>query len=217
MFMVNSLIGFAAGGRDAPIVVSIGADEAAATSFSLDPSSLGAAIGDIMVVMAAWEASGDAISPPAGWTEHVDQTSAESAKRVSLHSIVFASVPGSISWTAGATANVAYSWCIVRGASSVESASYTDGSTAVSVGADTISTTMSGSRIAAVLGVACDGSTETNETATLSNVSSVANGGTGHTAGLYSIAGFTTASITSTYTTTQFQRATCGNFLTYLQ
>lgn len=214
----NRFTGFGAKKRDIA-VISSGASAAAALNFTLNPTTLGAAVGDVMVVMAAWESNTDAVNPPAGWTENVDQAAVESNRRVTIHTIAFSSsVPGDQTFaTAGATTGVAYSWCIVRNVTSVESVAYADGDTTGSVGADSFVVTLSGTRLAAVVGMCADGGgAETGETATLSNVTDVVSSGNA-AAGYYAVVGFTVAGVTVGYTTTQFQRAVCGNYIAYLQ
>lgn len=197
-------------------VVSIGATAVNATSFTLNPTTLGAAVGDIMVVFAAWETDTQAITPPASWTENIDQDATESTRRVSIHTIKFAgSVPGDQTWSYAGSAGVAYCWCIIRGATSVGTASYSDGNTNSTVGTDSISVTLSGA-VCAIIGMVADGvGTETGETATFSE--SVQQANSGNTlAGRYSLIGFTQSDGTKSYTTTQFNRDNCGNYLVYV-
>jgi hypothetical protein len=203
-------------------LISLGVDEAAATSFTLNPTTLGAAVGDIMVVAAAWETGTQEITPPGSptWTESVDQESTEGggSRRVSLHTIKFAgSVPADQTFSYAGSNGVAYAWCILRGAASVESVSYSDGDTSASVGADSITVSLTGDRIAAFVAACADGGVETGETAAFSGVDQEVNSSFGHLAGRYALAGYVESSVTASYTTTQIPRAGIGNYLVYFQ
>ena len=126
-------------------------------------------------------------------------------------------MPGNQTFSYLGTNGVAYAWCIVRGATSVESASYTDGNSNAAVGTDSIVVSLTGARIAAIVASCADGVSETGETASLSNLDQQTSSGSGHAAGRYAMIGFTKSSVTSSYTTTQLELGLLGNYIVYLQ
>ena len=102
-------------------VIAIGGAASATTSFTLNPTSLGAADGDFMLVSSVWESS-NVITTPSGWTEHFDEQAhfGNAFARWSWASQTFSgSPPGDQTWSYGGSSNVAWNWIILRGVSGI--------------------------------------------------------------------------------------------------
>lgn len=185
-------------------VVAQGVGTVAATSFALNPSALGAAPGDLMVVAALFETD-SAITHPASWTVAVEQEApaATITAQVIVDWLIFGAVPGAQSWSYAGELGVAYAWVILRGAASIGAAVFSESSEAT---AGQVDTTMTIGSKAAFIACLYDSNTEAGETATLSGVNAGQSVGAGHAAGRYAMCGTRLSSGTASYTTSVFAR-----------
>ena len=100
-------------------LIAIGGASAAAAGFTVNPTTLGAQDGDLMVVSSIWETD-TAVASPAGWTEVIDEGGGFGGALARWHlakRIFSGSPPGDQSWSYGGSNNVAWQWAILRGVS----------------------------------------------------------------------------------------------------
>ena len=197
-----------AGGGGGTTVESIGGVGAAATSFIINPASLGAQDGDFMHVMSVWE-SNNAVTTPAGWTEHIDETAAfgNAFARWSWASrVISGSPPGDTTFSYGGSTNLAYTWVILRGGPS-SMGTVTKNTPTLGTGAFSIPVTV-GSEGALVF-YAADGSTQ-DPTAVADMTNVDVNGRAEDLAGMYAEVGWLTANATVAAGTSPFDKGISG-------
>lgn len=189
-------------------VVAQGVDTVDATSFSLNPSALGAQSDDLMVVSMLFEDDAT-ITHPASWTTAVDHEAPQTGMlgRISVdHQLFAGGPPGSQTWTTAGAAGCAYAWTILRGATGIGTITEPfDGTTTPGL-VTTALTVVAGQRACLIHSLA-DGNFETGETATLSGVVAGVSEAGGHVAGRYAMAGYRTTSGDVSFTSAQLNRS----------